>query len=995
MSTFTPSALVPQRGCLVTFTSQAQDQNQDLKGLWQVFNVEAATAHSPAWLHLKNTSPRASQVRKAKASDVQCGFRPGYYVQMIPSTYHTQKIEGEVVGVTTVAHQQLVFVRDFQCGSVHSIPFELLRTLKNPFKNYIGGVFTSKENHHKVQPAEALRLRTLAHALERWNENTGALSRLEVDPLPHQLQLVQEILRSANLNWMIADDVGLGKTIEVGMLLAALRSKKPNMRILIVTPSGLTKQWQEELADKFNMRDFMVYGDDFTVNEDHHWSAYSRVIVSLDRAKHENHIPTFQRSGAWDLILFDEAHRLTRREYGTNYKTSQRYTLAQTLRELTPSMLLLTATPHQGKTDQFRALLNLLRPEHKEAFDAIHQNGDLLGEMIYRNRKSDVTDAEGKRIFKGQKAHQIQFSMSDEERTFDTLLQSYFQQCGDEARRRGGTLGRSIGFVMTVFRKLAASSHAAIYRALCNRLKVLRNAHDNLLEVRNRIERGLMPEEFLEKHNITNTEALDARFSGEIDELVAVHKVASSFFDGEEKELESLIDLLKPLVEDDSKLETFMERIFGEIIRNDRSRRVLIFTEFRATQEHVQRALEHELGKQRVGLIHGGMKMDERREVVRRFSDDIQVVISTEAGGEGLNMHDDCYTMVNYDLPWNPMRLVQRVGRLYRYGQQREVLVFNLQSPDTLDGNVVTRLHDRINSVVEDLGDWNNEYDDQLHQEILGSLVELIDGSKIAEIIEQSASQGGFDVEHEIDHLVDEARTNFKLQEEMLGFARHFDPELRQRELTLEHGHLDSFVESMLVALGCRVIERQHEGQVWRVQLTDQVRNHLGLRAESIRITTRRTFKRKLGRDVRMMDFEDDLFLLLMNTAKAESFGGHAASVNFTTSKMPDASLLSFVRAVWQDKHGEKVREEVVSIGLDAAGEVNINAAEHVAWLGQRARTGSAEVSRGADAMKRRREHAHAVKQALDVYMHELAQMNSGQVFPMFSHPLGFGAAPE
>src|SRR5690606_23891257 len=216
------------------------------------------------------------------------------------------------------------------------------------------------------EAAERFRLRNLAHALALWNENTGALSHFDIDPLPHQIHLVHHILSSGNLNWLIADDVGLGKTIEAGLLIAALRQRGVARRVLLVVPAGLTRQWQEDLKYKFGLDDFRIYGAEFTISDPTHWKLYDRVITSLDKAKGDAHMANLMAAEPWDLVIFDEAHRLSRRQYGKKLEKSDRFRLAEALRARTRNVVMLTATPHQGNQSQFQALLELLRPELNE-----------------------------------------------------------------------------------------------------------------------------------------------------------------------------------------------------------------------------------------------------------------------------------------------------------------------------------------------------------------------------------------------------------------------------------------------------------------------------------------------------------------------------------------------------------------------------------------------------------------------------------------------------
>lgn len=396
-------------------------------------------------------------------STLRAGFRPMMEVQDVPAS-RTRRPLGEGISLKTrrLGGRDQVLVDFPEMGKQSWLPYENLKQIKGSKHRFILG------DRGPADSAERFRLKSLAHALEMWNENTGSLSHLEIDPLPHQIHLVHHILASGNLNWLIADDVGLGKTIETGMLLAALKQRRRLNRVLLITPAGLTKQWQDELNHKFRMGDFLIYGDDFVINEPRHWKMYDYVIASMDRVKDERHLDALRQAGDWDIIVFDEAHRLSRRQYGMKLDASQRFQLAAQLRDHTEAMVLLTATPHQGMQDKFQALLLLLRPERKEEIDNIALNPEIIGDMVFRNNKADVTDAAGNFIFNGKTTRALQVPLSDSAVAFDKLLQDYLRK-GYAAGAALGIKGNAIGFVMTVYRKLAASSVAAIQNALLKR----------------------------------------------------------------------------------------------------------------------------------------------------------------------------------------------------------------------------------------------------------------------------------------------------------------------------------------------------------------------------------------------------------------------------------------------------------------------------------------------------------------------------------------------
>ena len=330
-------------------------------------------------------------------AELRSGFMIGMHVQDIPRSRTRKSLgEGIVVEQRNIGKRDQVLVDFLESGQKHWLPFENLKQIKGVEHRF--KLFQTGNNGN----AEHFRLRSLAYAIDIWNENTGSLSNLDIDPLPHQIHLVHHILASGNLNWMIADDVGLGKTIEVGMLLSALLRRKTFKRILIVTPAGLVQQWKDELYYKFGLSNFQIYGEDFQIHASRHWALYDHVIGSVDRFKSDTNKSILLESGYWDLVIFDEAHNLSRTQYGLKYSSTERFRLAAELRNMTDSILLLSATPHQGKQDKFQALLEILRPELKRDILSLSLNPEILLQMVIRNNKSDVTDAEGNFIFQGK-----------------------------------------------------------------------------------------------------------------------------------------------------------------------------------------------------------------------------------------------------------------------------------------------------------------------------------------------------------------------------------------------------------------------------------------------------------------------------------------------------------------------------------------------------------------------------------------------------------------
>lgn len=717
--------------------------------------------------------------------------------------------------------------------------------------------------------------------------------------------MVHHIIASGNYNWLIADDVGLGKTIETGMLLHALRQRDLIKRILLVTPAGLTKQWQEELYHKFKIEDFEIYGEDFFINEPRQWKMHDCVIGSMDRLKQEGHLESLLQAELWDLVIFDEGHRLSRRQYGQKLDSSERYDLAKSLRSQTEHMLLLSATPHQGMQDKFVALLELLRPERRTDLMALNIKPEILHDMVFRNHKADVTDAEGNFIFQGKITSALQVPSSKESIEFDKTLQDYLRK-GYDAGEALGRTGNAIGFVMTVYRKLAASSAAAIHRALCNRLQRLLDDEAN---------------------GLSDEEPRDQRYLGEWEEQFTSD--AREFFAGEVQLLKDLIAEAAALKANDLKLKLFIEDIIGKIHAANADEKVLIFTEYRTTQNYLREALADHYGSDQVELINGSMQHAERREAIKRFEEQGRFLISTEAGGEGINLQSKCHVMVNYDLPWNPMRLVQRIGRLYRYGQKKKVVVFNIQQTDSLDQNIVDLMYERIDSVVTDLAEiQRHEFNEGLKDEILGQLAELID----VEDILQEATKLGIDRTRErIDEALKQARTAAAKQRELFAHAATSDPNELRDELEITVDHLYSFVLGMFDQLGIEVAERSHKERLLRIRLSEQVMRDMGLSPKASRrmdVTLDRMLAANRP-DTHMLDLNSKLMQYLLGKACEYDFGGLAAMLK--APELEEGALLGAMLR-WQGPQGKRMRQEFVAIQVND-GKAKLNPAKASQWL--------------------------------------------------------------
>jgi len=841
------------------------------------------------WLQTKRSE-------SVPVNQLRSHFLIGMEVQDVPSSRTGKSLgEGVVVENRRLGCRDQVLVEFPERGERFWLPFENLKQIK--------GVRQRFELRQTGQSgnAEHFRLRSLAHAIEMWHENTGSLSHLNIDPLPHQIHLVHHILASGNLNWMIADDVGLGKTIEVGMLLSALIRRGTIRRILLVTPAGLVNQWKEELHHKFGLSDFQVYGEDFQVHESRHWKLYDFVIGSMDKFKSESHLANLTQAGAWDLIVFDEAHRLSRSQYGMKFQSSERFRLAASLRKTSDSMLLLTATPHQGKQDKFQALLELIRPELKKEIRTLTMNPDILRKMVIRNHKADVTDATGEFIFQGKLTSTVPVASTSLEDNFDKELQNYLREGYAASSESNGMRGRAIGFVMTTYRKLAASSIAAIERSLSRRLQRLED--DEL------------------SGSSLDAEFVDERFVGEWEE--AVDAPDGQFFEGEIVMLKGLIEKARLLFTGDSKLRAFIDELVETILHDNPQEKILIFTEYRGTQDFLTEALQKRFGTESVSLLHGSLSHIEREEAIGNFEDSSQFLISTEAGGEGINLQRECHIMVNYDLPWNPMRLVQRVGRLYRYGQKNKVVVFNISVPQSMDGNILNILYQRIDQVVEDMAILGGEFRPGLAADILGELVEALN---IGDVLDQARQDTAPQTKEKIDEALRRAKEAVEMQRELLEYAAGFNPEESAGELEITLDHVDSFIKGAMGTLNIQILETTHKGKVMRIALPDDVAEAIGVAGRRMNITLDRDIASR-RKDIQMMDLNSSLLVHLLDHVKDYRFDGRVAKLH----ELAPAVITAMLR--WQSDQGVRMRQEYTSFLVNKDHTIESNSERFSEWL--------------------------------------------------------------
>lgn len=552
---------------------------------------------------------------------------------------------------------------------------------------------------------EALRL-GLAYEYDPY----FSLSISRVDPLPHQVEAVYDfMLPLPRIRFLLADDAGAGKTIMAGLLLRELKLRGLVERTLIVAPANLCFQWQRELADRFHERFEVVRGIDLrSAYGTNPWQDRPQVVTSIDWAKRDEVEESLARAN-WELVIVDEAHRMSARD--AEHKT-ERYRLGELLSERADHFVLLTATPHKGDAENFALFLQLLDRDAYAHVRSLEEAMRRQSAPFYLRRTKealvsfpDPESGEVRKLFTERLAQTAAFQLDDEELAFYEALTRYVQDQSIRAAADQSARGRAIGFTMAMYQRRFASSLYAARRSLERRLeKIERNLAQ--LERQRVIEQATYDERRLEDmEELTDEEV--ARLEEAIEE--ASLALDREQLERERSDLIPLIEHAKRLEESEisSKLVELREILTGQDVFADPTTKLLVFTEHKDTLDFLVRTLG-EWGLT-VTQIHGGMPVGDRDtpgtrlHAERAFKEEAQVLVATEAAGEGINLQF-CWLMVNYDIPWNPMRLEQRIGRIHRYGQEKDCLIFNFVAENTREGQVLQKLLDRLDEIRRGLG---------------------------------------------------------------------------------------------------------------------------------------------------------------------------------------------------------------------------------------------------------------------------------------------------
>ena len=749
---------------------------------------------------------------------------------------HAQFGEGVVVSAPVDGYARVFFQ-----GGERQVAIASLTLAFGWAQRVVAGVGQGRDRARKAW------LAWQAHALPLM-DSAASLTSAKIDLLPHQVVLTHRVTTTAPRRFLVADEVGLGKTIETALILRELASRGELNRALMVVPAGLVNNWHRELNEVFNLN-FEVFGSegDVTDRKSNAFAKHDRLIASVDTLKRKARIKKLEEAPPWDLVVFDEAHHLTAFKSGGKVKKTENYKLAEALRERSRDMLLLSATPHQGDHFRFWMLIQLLDPTLFNSPEEMVRERHRLNSVVVRRTKADACKPDGSPLFARRWVHTESFLMNDRERLFYTLLNEYLQD-GFALAKRQGNKGTALGFVMTIFQKIAASSFAAVARTLRRRLIAL-TVHESLVHDENRdidrrddalkeakdliraelglgadrladieVDRALgdIQRRILKK---LDEEAMDmaSNISDEVALAAAEDSAVASVALALPEERLRIKDLLRQFPkETETKVQKLLMAL-GALWRQDAGERVVIFATYLGSVEMLGQMIEREYPGQGVVVLKGG-DHGSKAAAEKRFkqADGPRVMICTAAGREGLNMQH-ARVLFNFDLPWNPMDMEQRIGRIHRYGQKHTAQVYNLVLSDTIEGKIFLLLDEKLTQIAKTLGkvDERGEVAEDLRSQILGQLSERLSYERLyAEALgDPELKRTRVELEAAMSNASQAQAVVFELFQDLGGF--NIDEYKPLSDTSAGMGALEKFLKAALEADGKKF--EPAGGGLWQV----------------------------------------------------------------------------------------------------------------------------------------------------------------------------------
>ncbi len=631
----------------------------------------------------------------------------------------------------------------------------------------------------------------------------AALAVSNIVPLPHQLEAVYgDFLDQPRLRFLLADDPGAGKTIMAGLYIKELQLRRAADRVLIVTPANLRPQWQRELSERFGVEcvqmDRALFDSSPTQNP---WDVHDFVIVSRDFLRAEEVRDSFAAAERdWDLAIVDEAHGFTLQVDGKGLisKRSNRYKAAEKVADKAHRLILLTATPHSGKNESLWGLLRLLDADAYD--DRCPKHVDLNDQQYRKVPKERMVDLRGNKLFKPRHPHTIEYELQGPELDLYDAVTDFVSKKLVEIR--GENAGRAAGFALTAMQRRLASSVRAIRLTLERRVSRLEKALEDVpayLRGLRSFQQSAYPDD------------ADAADLAEEDLWRYEERALEEWLPATEEELRLELDEVRRLLAQaeetehagtERKLNELLDVVNAQGLVDDQAKKLLIFTEHKDTLRYLVEKLSPRF---EVAQIHGDLRLAERIDAERHFRERAQIMVATEAAGEGINLQF-CHLMVNYDIPWNPNRLEQRMGRIHRIGQTEDVHIFNLVAGNTREGHVLATILRKIETMGKDLGD-----------RVFDVVGELLAGYHLADVIEQvlagevsgedAAAAIGTEVDPDIRRRAEELLAQ-ALATHHIDWQRERDREARAEERRLPAGYLARFFEEAVAFAGGQVQKR-------------------------------------------------------------------------------------------------------------------------------------------------------------------------------------------
>ncbi|HEU5345919.1 MAG TPA: helicase-related protein [Ktedonobacterales bacterium] len=751
------------------------------------------------------------------------------------------------------------------------------------------------------------------------------LSRTRLVIEPYQLAPVLRVMSAPRQRFLLAEDVGMGKTIEAGLVAMELIARGRGDRILIVVPAALQDQWADEMRDKFGL-DFAIFDSD-SLSKDliprlpsgaNPWEYVSRVITSVDFAKQERILRALKKT-RWDLMIVDEAHYLAESGTDATPTRTDRSRLGEALAPLCESLLLLTATPHNGYSQGFYSLLRLL--DDARFASASDLRREAVEQVVIRRTKKQIYNPDKTQKFHGRTVYHLELALGEpamaaERRLYEAVTRYVARHW--RAARRSESERVTVGFAMTVLKKRLISSLGAIRASLRTRLEGLSDE-----PVAPDARRGLLASY---RAGVPLTETQREHVERQL--VTLTPERGAEALERERREVERLLRLAETIAPEQDSKAAYLKRTLDHFCLTQ-ERKVIVFTEYKDTLDYLLAYLEARGYAGRIATLHGHLNRAQRQAAERQFHQpETLILLATDAASEGLNLQHGCWTVIHNELPWNPNRLEQRNGRVDRWGQTHDVEIYNLVLTDTLEGQILKRLDEKLARIREELGDGSDVLSVTGPLD-LDSL--LMDASAAEEPFDTAVAGADARVEQALREgreALEACRAEFLIAPGAFGPKEY--AEVRAAEAVtaraLPHPEeLEAFATGALRALGGVATPVDGQSHVWALETPQRLRR-AGVEARYDRATfIRETALAESERPPALayLALGHPLLDALIAAVKTDARDGGALAgrMSLRVLRGAPAGFLFAWLGRWQDARGALAAEEIVPVfvGLDDA----------------------------------------------------------------------------